>query len=82
MKNTKDVQNISISLIDPYPGHPFKVTDDEKNGRINEKHISQRTHFPGLHQTKSKRQVRNGLRSPEIACNPTFRAKNNQSHRS
>ena len=46
MKNTKDVQNISISLIDPYPGHPFKVIDDEKMVELTKSILANGLIFP------------------------------------
>lgn len=46
MKNTKNVQNISISLIDPYPGHPFKVIDDEKMVELTKSILANGLIFP------------------------------------
>ena len=82
MKETKDVQKISISLIDPYPGHPFKVIDDEKMVELTKSILANGLIFPVYIRPKENGRFEMVSGHRRLRATQLAGQKNNQSHRS
>ena len=79
MKNTKDDQNISLSLIDNYPGHPFKVIDDEKMVELTKSILANGLIFPVYIRPKENGRFEmisghRRLRAAQLARQKTIKA--------
>ena len=78
-KEIISIQNLSTSLIDSYPNHPFKVVDDEEMIKLSESIINNGLLLPVLVRAKDdgRYEMISGhrrLRASELAGNKTIKA--------